>query len=199
MLQKEIIANLRDEFYLVSVSKKLFEKYLNENYAKVFNKNDHLINTSLLLSPDELSNQKKLKNRLENICKLRLVIFNKDAKLVGWHYGEQNGYDEYRMRNSAILPEYRRQGIYSFLLKTVLELCTKEGFQVISSKHAITHNNIIIPKLKSGFIIVGTEISEKYGSLISLQYHVNKIRRQLFDYRSGILRYQNEWEILRSK
>ena len=56
---------------------------------------------------------------------------------------------------------------------------------MISSKHSATNNRVIIPKLKAGFVISGLEISDRYGTLVRLEYFTNPKRRELMDFRSG--------------
>ena len=92
------------------------------------------------------------------------------------------------MVNSAILKEHRRKGLYSALLERCLKVLSKKGFQLIYSRHCATNNDVIIPKLKAGFIISKMEIDDKYGVLIHLHFYTNSDRRKIMDYRSGQLK-----------
>ncbi len=89
------------------------------------------------------------------------------------------------MINSAVLPTHRRQGIYGALLDRCIEIVSKQGFQIIYSRHHVTNNAVIIPKLKAGFIISKMELDDKFGVLVHLHYYTNKTRQQVMDYRSG--------------
>jgi hypothetical protein len=89
------------------------------------------------------------------------------------------------MRNSAILPNHRRKGLYSALLREVVIKLEKKGFQVITSRHNAGNNDVIIPKLKAGFLITGIELSDAFGTLVNLSYFTNPLRRKVTLYRSG--------------
>jgi GNAT superfamily N-acetyltransferase len=96
------------------------------------------------------------------------------------------------MCNSAVLPIFRRKGIYSALLKKCLQVTREEGFQLIYSKHSATNNAVIIPKLKEGFIISKMELDDKFGVLIHLHYYMNSTRKKIMHYRSGQIKPDEE-------
>lgn len=89
------------------------------------------------------------------------------------------------MQNSGVLPEHRRKGLYSELVKRVVNVATGLGFQDIWSRHNTTNNAVIIPKLKQGFLITGIEVTDIFGTLIHLHYYPKEIRRRMTDYRVG--------------
>lgn len=123
--------------------------------------------------------------------KLRLGVF-KDDEFAGWTFGDQKSSDDYYMRNSAVLPEHRRKGLYTELLMVHMELATAQGFQRITSNHILTNNSIIIPKLKAGFVITGFELDDGLGMLLTLAYYTNPLRRKMLDVRAGSLRPDDE-------
>lgn len=96
------------------------------------------------------------------------------------------------MVNSAVLPAHRGRGLYSRLLEVALTTLIDKGFQRIWSRHNTTNRAILIPKLKRGFLISGTELSDVFGSLVHLTYFTNPLRRQAMDFRSGQARPQQE-------
>jgi hypothetical protein len=116
--------------------------------------------------------------------RLNLGIFH-HQKFIGWHCGDQKSSEEFYMRNTGILAEYQGRGLYTSMLKHIPLFLKAAGFQVISSKHNATNNRVIIPKLKAGFIISGLEISDRFGTMVRLEYFTNSDRRALMDYRSG--------------
>ncbi len=65
------------------------------------------------------------------------------------------------------------------MLPKILQILKKQGFQKVTSRHSVTNNNVIVPKLKAGFVITGFEISEVFGLLIILTYYFNDTRRKL--------------------
>ncbi|HYF01961.1 MAG TPA: GNAT family N-acetyltransferase [Patescibacteria group bacterium] len=137
-----------------------------------------------MLSDDEKALLKTLSQNTGMPFTLHLGIFLK-GELIGWSYGWQESAEKYYMCNTAILKEHRRKGIYTALLPEVLKILKDKGFQIAYSRHAATNNDIIIPKLKAGFVISGMEISDKFGTLVHLSYFFNNIRRRMIDFRSG--------------
>jgi hypothetical protein len=66
-----------------------------------------------------------------------------------------------------------------------IEKVSKDGFQEITSKHHCSNNAVLIPKLKKGFLISGTEINTRFGLMISLTYFPNKNVENVFHQRVG--------------
>lgn len=89
------------------------------------------------------------------------------------------------MRNSAILPEHRRKGLYSALLNETLLRVQENGFQRIYSRHIATNNSVIMPKLKHGFTITALEVTDLFGVLVHLTYLPKELRRKVMVYRVG--------------
>ena len=108
-----------------------------------------------------------------------------DEKLVGWSWGFQNSGLEFYMCNSAVFPEHRRKGIYTELIKKVLNKAQEDGFQEITSKHHPDNNSVIIPKLKSGFIIQGFETNPRFGLLVKLIYYKSAAILNVHNHRTG--------------
>jgi GNAT superfamily N-acetyltransferase len=122
---------------------------------------------------------------------LNLSLFYK-GEFAGWCAGHQESGETFYMRNSAILPEHRRKGLYTALMQATVEEVTRNGFQRIYSRHVATNNAVIIPKLKFGFTISSIEISDTFGVLVHLSYFPNSLRRKIFDYRAGAVRPDEE-------
>ncbi|MFZ9521402.1 MAG: GNAT family N-acetyltransferase [Silvanigrellaceae bacterium] len=112
-----------------------------------------------------------------------LLMLN--GKCIGWHYGHQDGPTSYYMCNSAVLPEYRRQGCYSWLAQKVMEEVTRRGYLRIKSRHYPTNNPVIIAKLKLGFVVTGLQLSANFGTLLELEWHVNQGMTDLMKFRCG--------------
>lgn len=114
-------------------------------------------------------------------------------KIVGWSFGIQKSETDFYMINSAVFPEYRRKGIYTEMLKLAVEKIKEMGFQFIYSRHKLTHNDIIIPKLQYGFNIVGMEVNDMFGNLVILGYYTNEKRRELLEIRAGMRKMNEEY------
>lgn len=143
------------------------------------------------ISENERESLKALGKHMGDPLRIRLGVF-KGEEFAGWSIGDQKSSEIYYMRNSAVLPEHRRQGLYTELLKTSIELLTEKGFQKIYSRHSSTNNAVIIPKLKAGFIITSLELDDMFGSLVHLSYFTNPLRRKMMDFRTGNLRPDEE-------
>ncbi len=118
---------------------------------------------------------------------LYLVLLYR-GKLAGWAVGYQENRESFCMCDSAVLPEHRGRGLYSYLLDVILKLATERGFQRITSLHQVTNNAIILPKLKKGFLITGTSVNDAAGVMVQLTYFTNPLRRQILEFRVGALR-----------
>lgn len=154
---------------------------------------DHSYKLYELLSHEDKSKMESLRRErgAENIFRLFLAAFD-DDKFIGWSWGFEEDSHTYYMCNSAVLPQYRRKGIYSQLLSETMEILQQRGYQKIYSRHCATNNSVLIPKLKAGFVITNMQLDDIFGVLIHLSYFTNPIRRKILDYRSGQLRPDEE-------
>jgi len=119
------------------------------------------------------------------------VIYQEDA-VVGWSMGTQESNHAYAMINTGILVEHQNKGIYTALLPVILQTLREQGFQTITSAHNATNNQVIIPKLKAGFVISGLELHDGFGTLVKLSYFMNSKRMQVMHMRSGLRKPSSE-------
>ena len=143
------------------------------------------------MSDEERKQVKALDARLGSPVKIRLGVFHGD-QCVGWSWGFQESALRFYMCNSAILPEHRRQGLYTKLLQAVVERAEQLGFQEIYSRHVATNNAVIIPKLKAGFVMTAMEVNDLFGTLVHLTYYPNPLRKKVLDYRVGQVQPDDE-------
>lgn len=165
----------------------LFQKYTKEFFddaTQVFRLRDSL-------TEEERARIKKLSGNMGEPFILRLGIFHGEH-FVGWHFGRQDSYTSFYMQNSGVLQEHRRKGLYSQLIERVLEVTTDMGFQSIWSRHHTTNNDVIIPKLKAGFVINAIEVTDIFGTLIHLHYFPKEVRKKMMDYRVGQIKPDDE-------
>ena len=118
---------------------------------------------------------------------LRIGAFRVDS-LVGWTFALPEGTSHLYMINSGVAPAERHQGIYSELVRLVIEHAKSRGYVAIVSRHAANNNAVIIAKLKLGFFVSGFEYSEVYGPLVRLTFLVGELRRNLYRTRSAPIR-----------
>lgn len=111
-------------------------------------------------------------------------VFYAGKSPIGWSIGEMDDESTFYMRNSGLLPEYRRKGIYSSFLERFITELTALGYERVTSHHQMNNNPVIIAKLKAGFRIIGTEMDERYGAQIKLVKFLHEDRaraaRRLF-------------------
>lgn len=118
---------------------------------------------------------------------LRIGAFRGES-LVGWTFAQPEGSSHLYMVNSGVAAAERRAGVYSELVRRVIEHARAQGFVAIMSRHAAGNNAVIVAKLKLGFFVSGFEYSEVYGPLVRLTYLVGDLRRSLYRTRSSPIR-----------
>lgn len=168
-----------------------FFKNVDDKFESIYDQNELILRPPTILSENEKAKLKSLNENFRlNFALYQLVYFNNEV--VGWSWGFQDTRESFYMVNSAILPNHRRQGLYKILLDQTVKILSEAGFQKIWSRHSMTNNSIIIPKLKKGFYITGTELNDTFGALVQLTYYVNKTREKVLDFRVGHLRPDDE-------
>ncbi len=178
---------MNQNYQIKELTAEEFKPLYDKHKDSVF-EDDHSYVMWDLLNDEELGQIKSLGEKLGAPYKLFLGVFDKESTFVGWSWGFQENSTTFYMCNSAILPEHRRKGLYSSLVNRCVDTLSQKGFQLIYSRHCATNNDVIIPKLKAGFIISKMEIDDKFGVLIHLHFYNNKDRRRIMDYRSGQLK-----------
>ncbi|CAN5455696.1 hypothetical protein BH10BDE1_BH10BDE1_07540 [soil metagenome] len=166
------------------LSKDEFSRLWDDHAAGIFDDNSQIFRSLSVLDDAEKAKLVSLRTNLGAPYQLRLGVFN-GPDFAGWAIGEQESNDTFYMRNSAILPNHRRKGLYSALIKLVVATVTEMGFQKVYSRHNATNNDVIIPKLKAGFFISSLEVSDAFGVLVHLVYFPKEIRRRIQIYRVG--------------
>ena len=163
----------------------LYYNYQNENRSKNFEL-DINFHPNSIYTDNEKEKLALLKLTCSNRFVLRIFIYENE-KIIGWSHGWQIEDDTFYMTNSAIEASYRNKGIYSSLLNHIIIILKEKGFQKITSRHKTNNNQVIIPKLRAGFLISSFEISEVFGILVHLTYFFNKTTKKVFDYRIGVV------------
>ena len=160
-----------------------FDKYWTEWGKRIFSDNDTSMDMQRVLSEHERAKVRELGQNLKPVG-FNLCVFKGD-EFCGWFTGGQYTHETFYMRNSAILPEHRRKGLYTALMNAVLARVKEMGFQIVLSRHTNTNNAIIIPKLKAGFVVTAMELSDRFGTLLHLSYFFNETRKKVLEFRSG--------------
>lgn len=174
-------------YRFVELPKDEFQEYWKKWGEIIFKANDTSLDLQRIYSEQEKNDLRKLGQNLSNLVDFNLCIFKED-EFCGWFTGDQYSNDTFYMRNSAILPDHRRLGLYSALMFEVLKRTHELGFQTVLSRHVTTNNSIIIAKLKAGFVITALEVSDRFGTLVHLTYFFNETRKKTMRFRSGDLK-----------
>ncbi len=175
---------MKKDYLIKELSQEEFQPLFDRHKSSAF-EDVHSYPLQDLLSDAERQNIANLGQNLGSPFRLYLGVFDAHKQFVGWTWGIQENSSTFYMVNSAILKEHRRQGLYRNLIEKCVAIVSEKGFQLIYSRHCATNNDVIIPKLKAGFIISKMEIDDKFGVLIHLHFYTNLDRRKIMDYRSG--------------
>ncbi len=176
---------LSDGYTIKEMSAKEFFPLFGRHYDAIFG-DDHTFFPETYFSVKENEKMNTLKERMGDLFQLNLGLFSPDNEFVGFSFGAQESEETFYMMASAVLVSHRGKGLYSALVKEVIERCREEGFQKIYGTHCATNNAVLIPKLKLGFIFSKIELSDMFGTILHLQYYTNPLRRKILDYRSGL-------------
>jgi len=177
-------ADLGSGITVEPVEKAQYDAFRGIHEPKIF-PNRFDIDSRASLSLEEKLAVDRLGANLGNLYDLRLGFFNGD-EMIGWSYGTQMNAETFRMVTTGIVPEFQGKGIYSSFLEYYSEHIEKKGFQILFSRHYATNNQVIVPKLRFGFIVSGFEISDQFGLLLWLSYYFNKTREKVLHVRSGL-------------
>ena len=107
--------------------------------------------------------------------------------LVGWSHASLVPWGALYVSSSAVEPAFRRQGIYSRLVGAIEQEAHALGCLRVESHHRAANADVLIAKLKLGYLVVGTEFTAEMGVLVKLSKQIEPSRHALFAARSGIL------------
>lgn len=166
------------------------DKFPHEEYMALFSQHmltgHPILPWENFLSEEQKEKQLNLKNLIKDRFRIRLALFHKE-QFIGWSYGWQDSVHagDFYVGSSLVIPEHRGRGLYSEMVKKMLELTSVEGFSAIRSRHICTNNPILVAKLKLGFMINGFEQDDIMGTLVRMIYHHDQIRKESAQFRAG--------------
>lgn len=170
-------------YAVISLSAREFADYFKAQRELVYGSVSKL-DVMGLLDKQEKQLLHELGGRLRQRYSLYLQ-FLADKEPIGFSYGIQTEADTFHMVSTALSPAHRGQGLYTAFLKCLIPQLKAAGFQKIQSYHHPGNTGVLIPKLKSGFVITGTELNEVYGFLLKVCYFTNPLRREAWEVRTG--------------
>lgn len=115
---------------------------------------------------------------------IRIGAFHAEL-LVGWSHAWLLPGGVLYVGNSAVVPEHRRQGVYSRLMAAVEDQARALGCIKVESHHRAENSAVLIAKLKADYTIVGTEFVAEIGLLLKICKHLEPRRDAIFRARLG--------------
>jgi GNAT superfamily N-acetyltransferase len=109
-----------------------------------------------------------------------IFFYAAEGEPVGWSYGHMLDAITFFMSWSAVMPAYRRRGLYTAYLQALLPYLETLGYERVTSKHLVTNRPVLIAKLKAGFHITGLSLDERFGAQVTLAYFFADDRREGF-------------------
>lgn len=162
------------DFTIEFCEKEIFYKEQNKIFKKVFP-------TGLGYIPSKIEGKELLPCYLEyRKIHSEKFLFKFKGKIIGWFQGEMDDFETFYMRNTGILPQFQKKGIYSAFLKTFEKYIFELGYARIASHHSPTNALILSLKIKAGYVIVGEETHERWGNLIKVVKFKSKKRYEYF-------------------
>ena len=108
-------------------------------------------------------------------------------RLVGWSHAFLAPGGLLYVSNSAVHPEYRRQGVYTRLVAGIEDEARALRCLRVESHHRTANAAVLIAKLKAGYVVTGTEFSTEMGLLVKLCKHLDARRDAAFHARAGVV------------
>jgi GNAT superfamily N-acetyltransferase len=111
------------------------------------------------------------------------VLLLDGEDVIGCYWGQQAVLGRYHMVSTIVAPAYQGRGIYRELLERVVAAVRDSGFTEIHSWHRADNNAVIVPKLRAGFLIMGFEVTTRFGVLVQLRRYLVENVELLHRYR----------------
>ncbi|MFM6928174.1 MAG: GNAT family N-acetyltransferase, partial [Bdellovibrio sp.] len=157
-----------------TISEEELARIQNLHFEKAFNNRIAMVRHEVSAEHKTLISERQKQHQPWHL----IVGAYNGEEAIGWHVGYATDSETYYMKNSAVIAEYRNQGVYSKMLDFVLLELQREGFQVVASIHHGNNPTVLIPKLKKGFVISGTQFHEKFRFLVELKLFFSEERKK---------------------
>ena len=132
-------------------------------------------------APEARRAQTEPLNRIFQCLHHEHIVFYDGEKPVGWSTGRMENPITFRMSSSGLLPDYRRRGIYTAFTRRLLDYLKAVGYERVSSHHHPTNRAVLTAKLKLGFNITATILSEDVGAVVEVICYLYQDRFRAFE------------------
>ena len=96
------------------------------------------------------------------------LAFKKGGKTIGVYIGSTHDWSTYYMRYAWLMPQYRKGGMFSKLIKSIVEACKLGAVERVDVQVSPASLPSLIMYQKMQFNHVGFEVSERWGAMVKL-------------------------------
>jgi GNAT superfamily N-acetyltransferase len=171
---------LNDGYEIVVADKKTVREFLNKHFEAVFPKSSNALPTLLINKERESAIEALVKDSGYDSLHQEHFLFTFKGEPVGWSTGETADFMTYYMRNSGIIPEHQNKKLYSQFLAHFADYIKEIGYERLTSQHKADNSEILITKLKAGFVISGMDFDERWGALVRVTKFLHADRESAF-------------------
>ncbi len=111
---------------------------------------------------------------------LIIIRVKKTGRPVGWVSGEQHDTTSFYVRNSGMIPSYRRKGIYSKVHDALMRHLEGLGYERVLSDHHPNNRPMLLYKIARGYMIHSMTFDERFGPLVRLALFIKKYQKEKF-------------------
>lgn len=168
----------RSGYEIRAVPEAELRAFVKEAFDKVFPASEE--RGAFVMPEDRRESKKPLGELYRKLHHEFFLVFDPAGRPVGWNMSEAEDVLTFYLRNTGLLPEHRRKGIYTDLSARLEEYLHELGYERLTSHHQATNREVLIRKLKDGFVIAGFELTERWGALVKMVKLLERDRNEAF-------------------
>jgi GNAT superfamily N-acetyltransferase len=193
MLDEKLISallakKLLDKYPIQQITKETFFSLFKEGFFRYFQDMIYFDYDALFNNYIHREQLSSYEFQAKALC---LVFYDEDLPIALFK-GRPINASTFSMDFSGVHVEYRRKGIYTALLETILNYTKLSGFSIVNSSHSPNNNGILISKMKKGFKLTAMTISPEFGPIVTLTYFHNPSYEKAFLFRCGKVEMDQE-------
>jgi len=113
-------------------------------------------------------------------AEMDVFAFRHDGRIVGTWLSHPTDWSSYYLRNVAFLPEYQGRGLSAALFRALRGPLAAAGVARIESDVSPTNVPSLRVNLAEGFVVTGTQNTERWGTFVRLTYFVSPDAESVF-------------------